>query len=64
MNEPFEPSKYRDEYKERLLQAIQSKIEGKEISVPEEKVHKTIDLMDALQASLSGLKDKGIEATH
>lgn len=64
MNEPFEPSKYRDEYKERLLQAIQSKIEGKEISVPEEKVHKTIDLMDALQASLSGLKGKSARATH
>jgi DNA end-binding protein Ku len=67
MNEPFNPAKYRDEYKEKLLQAIEMKIEGKEISMPEEKINKTADLMDALQASLSGLKggkNKGARLTQ
>lgn len=60
----FEPDKYEDEYRERLMDAIEDKVEGKEVKVaPEEKVTSVLDLMDALQASLKELKatptDKG-----
>ena len=64
----FEPEKYKDEYKERLLEAIEDKIEGKEVkATPEEKAPNVLDLMDALQASLKQLKpaeqaDKGNES--
>lgn len=61
----FEPEKYKDEYKRRLLEAIEDKIEGKEVKVaPEEKVTNVLNLMEALQANLKQLKpaehtDKG-----
>jgi DNA end-binding protein Ku len=61
----FEPDKYEDDYRQRLLSAIESKVEGKEVKLaPEEKKTNVIDLMDALKASLqqskSGQsKDKG-----
>jgi DNA end-binding protein Ku len=50
---PFEPEKYRDEYRERLMEAIQAKIAGKEVHIaPEQERTNVIDLMAALQASL------------
>ncbi|KAA9004217.1 Ku protein [Paenibacillus spiritus] len=53
----FEPEKYKDEYRERLMEAIEDKIEGKEVKVaPEVKVTNVLDLMDALQASLKQLQ--------
>jgi len=64
----FEPEKYKDEYKERLREAIDDKIEGREVkAAPEEKMSNVLDLMDALQASLNQLKpaeqtDKGTKA--
>jgi len=49
----FDPSKYKDEVQERLRKAVQDKIAGKEISVPEEKSKdQIVDIMAALQASL------------
>ncbi|MCX7773456.1 MAG: Ku protein [Clostridia bacterium] len=49
----FEPSKYKDEYREALLNMIHKKIEGEEIvSAPEAPQRNVIDLMAALQASL------------
>jgi DNA end-binding protein Ku len=51
---PFEPGKYEDEYKARLQEAIERKVQGKDIKVaPEEKPTNVIDLMEALKASLS-----------
>lgn len=49
----FEPEKYNNEYREKLLELIHKKVEGDEI-VTGPKVQKTnvIDLMQALQASL------------
>lgn len=49
----FDPERYRDEYREKLLEAIQAKVAGEEIEVPEaaEKA-KIIDLMEALRASV------------
>jgi len=50
---PFEPEKYRDEYRERLMEAIQAKIAGEEVHIaPERERTNVIDLMAALQASL------------
>jgi DNA end-binding protein Ku len=50
----FRPENYRDTVRERVLEAIQQKVEGQEITAevaaPETKI---IDLMDALKASLS-----------
>ena len=49
----WEPTDYKDTYTEVLRQAIQQKIEGKEISIPEpERPRTVVNLMDALQASL------------
>ncbi|WP_068775697.1 Ku protein [Paenibacillus sp. FJAT-26967] len=53
----FEPDKYEDDYRERLLDAIEDKVEGKEVkAAPEEKKTNVIDLMDALQQSLKQMK--------
>jgi len=53
MDTPFDPSKYRDEYQEKLRALIESKISGKEIVAPEpEGAGKVIDLMEALRASV------------
>ena len=55
-NEHFEPEKYTDEIRSRVLELIQQKIDGKEISVPPEErpEAKIIDLMEALKASVAG----------
>jgi DNA end-binding protein Ku len=53
----FEPDKYKDEYRQRMLDAIENKVEGKDIKfAPEEKKTNVIDLMDALKASLEQSK--------
>lgn len=49
----FSPEKYKDEYREALLELIRKKAEGEEIvSAPEAPQRNVIDLMQALQASL------------
>jgi DNA end-binding protein Ku len=55
MTGEFDPAEYRDEYREALMQVIESKIEGREVvevETPEEPT-KLVDLMAALQASVS-----------
>lgn len=53
MDTPFDPSKYKDEYQERLRELIETKISGKEIVAAEsEGPGKVIDLMEALRASV------------
>ncbi|MEN6413755.1 MAG: Ku protein [Veillonellales bacterium] len=57
----FEPEKYKDEYRERVLNLIQEKAEGQTVvveKVPEEQKGKVVDLMAALEASLSQIKKK------
>jgi DNA end-binding protein Ku len=59
-NEEFEPNKYKDTVRERVLEAIQSKVEGQDITA-DVKVGgeaKIIDLMEALKASLESSKPK------
>jgi DNA end-binding protein Ku len=55
----FEPDKYRDEYREELLDLLERKAEGKEVvSAPTEepKPTKAPDLMSALEESLAAVK--------
>jgi DNA end-binding protein Ku len=59
-SDSFEPEKYTDEVREKMLELIQQKVEGKEITVAPTEEPKTqiIDLMAALKASLSGEERK------
>ncbi len=54
-NEEFEPGKYKDTVRERVLETIQRKIEGQDITadISPDSGGKIIDLMDALKASLA-----------
>ena len=54
----FEPEKYHDEYRERVLELIEQKASGQEIVVeePTEEPTKVVDLMAALEASLAAVK--------
>ncbi len=50
----FEPQKYHDEYRDRVKQMIEDKLQGREVaSAPEPRREKVIDLMEALKRSLA-----------
>ena len=54
--EPFDPSKYKDEYRERLMTLIKAKMKGKKLrfTEPEERERtQVVDLMARLQESLA-----------
>src|SRR3954451_9328884 len=55
----FEPQRYRDEYREKVLELIEAKAEGQEIvAQPEAPAPaKVPDLMAALEASLAAVRD-------
>ena len=57
----FDPSKYRDEYREKVLELIERKAEGEEIAVqPQEEERPEVpDLMAALEASIASAKRQG-----
>jgi DNA end-binding protein Ku len=59
MTGEFDPQQYRDEYREALMQVIESKVEGREtVSLPEpEEGTKLVDLMAALQASVKAASE-------
>jgi DNA end-binding protein Ku len=53
ISDHFRPQEYEDDVRKRMLEAIDQKVQGQEISeVPEEPQAQIIDLMDALKASL------------
>jgi DNA end-binding protein Ku len=59
MTAEFDPSQYKDEYREALETIIEAKVEGREtveVEAPEES-GKLIDLMAALEASVKSAKD-------
>ena len=59
----FEPEKYKDTYRENLLQMIESKKEGKEIvATPEPHQEKVVDILEALKASLAVAKKPAASA--
>ena len=53
-NEQFNPEQYADEYRQRVMELINTKAEGKEITIAEPQVQRAqvIDLMEALKESL------------
>ena len=59
-NEEFEPTKYKDTVRERVLDTIQRKIDGQDITadITPGGDTKMLDLMEALKASLAGEKPK------
>jgi DNA end-binding protein Ku len=62
LSQPFDPSKYKDEYRANLMKIIRAKMKGKKIEVPEPEARESthvVDLMARLQESLEmGKKDK------
>src|SRR2546428_11586627 len=53
----FDPSKFRDRYRDALMALIEAKVEGKELpSIPKVETKPTQDLMAALKASLEAAK--------
>lgn len=49
----WDPSRYRDTYREVLLQIIEAKVKGEEVALPAPaRPRKVIDLMTALERSL------------
>lgn len=60
MVQPFRPEQYKDEYKEKLWEIINKKIQGKEITAPAENIQvNVIDIMEALKQSLARVKSNG-----
>lgn len=57
LSTPFEPSKYTDDYRSNLLQLIEQKVAGEEVSyAPARAETNVIDLMAALQASIEAVQ--------
>ena len=57
----FDPSRYKDEYRERILDLIERKAQGEQIEVPaavETAANPVPDLMSALKASLDAAREK------
>jgi DNA end-binding protein Ku len=60
LSSPFQAKKYKDDHRERVLELIERKAAGEEIVVdaPKEKPAKTVDLFEALKASLGAPRKK------
>jgi DNA end-binding protein Ku len=57
----FDPDEFQDEYRKKLEELAQQKIEGQEVTVsaePEVEPTKVVDLMEALKASVADAKKK------
>lgn len=53
----FDPSRYKDEYKEAVMKVVQAKIDGEVIEAPSQpQTAKVMDLMEALRASVEQAK--------
>ncbi|MGE3076444.1 MAG: Ku protein [Dehalococcoidia bacterium] len=60
LHEPFDPAKYRDEYRESLMSIIEAKLEGHEYVAPDQPAAAApaVDLMAALKASVEAAKKR------
>lgn len=60
MTQPFKPEKYKDEYREKVMKAIERKIAGNKIVKTQNKKQpeKIINIMEALQKSLKTNKTR------
>jgi len=64
-SEIFHPDQYEDDVRKRVMAAIEQKIQGEEISIPEEEPKaQVVDLMEALKASLAKANERRSEATE
>jgi DNA end-binding protein Ku len=55
--ESFDPSRYKDEYREAVMKVVQAKIDGEVIEAPSApQPAKVMDLMEALRASVEAAK--------
>jgi DNA end-binding protein Ku len=54
-NEEFKPEQYQDEYRQRVLDLVNAKVEGREVTAvgPQVQRAQVIDLMEALKESLA-----------
>jgi DNA end-binding protein Ku len=61
LSSPFEPERYRDDYRERVLELIERKAAGEEIAVQPaaEEPSPVPDLMAALEASIAAARGNG-----
>lgn len=64
LSTPFDPSAFRDEYRERVLDLIERKAAGEEIAVQpaSEAPPEVPDLMAALEASVAAVRGDGASA--
>jgi DNA end-binding protein Ku len=61
LSSDFDPEAFVDEYRTRLEDLVQKKVDGEEVTVaaaPEEEPTKVVDLMEALKASVAEAKKK------
>jgi DNA end-binding protein Ku len=59
MTIPFEPAEFHDEYREAVMQVLQAKIEGREVTqvaAAEEPSGRLVDLMAVLEASVAAAR--------
>ena len=59
MTTPFDAAEFHDEYREAVMQVIEAKIEGREVTAPEpaeEPSGRLVDLMAVLEASVAAAK--------
>lgn len=60
ITKPFDPEAFQDNYREKLLEIVKAKAEGREIvEPPEVETGKVINLMDALKSSLEASQITG-----
>jgi DNA end-binding protein Ku len=60
LQEPFDPSQYKDEYRDSLMSIIEAKLEGHEYVAPDQPAAAApaVDLMAALKASVEAAKKR------
>jgi DNA end-binding protein Ku len=61
LSDEFKPEQFADEYRVKLEELVEKKVEGEEITfapAPEEEPTKVVDLMEALKASVAEAKKK------
>ena len=59
---PFDPERFEDDYRKKLLEIIKAKAEGREVvEPPQVETGKVINLMDALKSSLDRVSATGAE---
>ena len=64
-SDSFEPDQYEDDVRKRVMSAIEQKVQGEEISIPEEEPKaQVVDLMEALKASLAKASERRTEGAE